>query len=180
MKGTAKKQKKEMMSMLVKVLEEVTEPNEEPKQKQTSAKERLMQIVRGSGTLVGVVTAQEKERNYVPSRPKPSYRTVLMIGKTEESSGEYKPVRGNNVDKTVAQEEVIKPIQSLFTILKKEFDKNDESDKMETVEKIKFLMDREPSHSLWVLGMATRTRTHLIGVPWGRAKQRLNLRLVAI
>ena len=121
MKGTAKKQKKEMMSMLVKVLEEAAEPDNEPKEKQASAKERLRQIVRGGGTLVGVVTAQE--RNYVPSRPKPSYRTVLMIGKAEESSGEYKPVRGNNVEKAVASEEERKPIQSLFTILKNEFEK---------------------------------------------------------
>ncbi len=114
MKGTAKKQKKAMMSMLVKVLEEAAEPDSEPKEKQASAKERLRQIVRGGGMLVGVVTAQEKERNYVPSRPKPSYRTVLMIGKAEESSGEYKPVRGNNAEKAVASGEERKPIQSLF------------------------------------------------------------------
>jgi hypothetical protein len=89
-KGTAKKQKKAMMSMLVKVLEEAAEPDNKPKEKQASAKERLRQIVRGSGTLVGVVTAEETERNYVPSRPQPSYRTVLMIGKAEASAGEYK------------------------------------------------------------------------------------------
>ncbi len=40
-KGTAKKQKKAMMSMLVKVLEEAAEPDNEPKEKQASAKERL-------------------------------------------------------------------------------------------------------------------------------------------
>ena len=124
-----------MMSMLVKVLEEAAEPDNEPKEKQASAKERLRQIVRGSGTLVGVVTVQENERNYVPSRPKPSYSTVLMIGKAEESSGEYKPVRGNSVEKAVASEKETKPIQSLFTILKNEFDKKNENDKMETVEK---------------------------------------------
>ena len=58
-----------------------------------------------------------------------------MIGKAEESSGEYKPVRGNSVEKTVASEKETKPIQSLLTILKNEFDKRDENDTMETVEK---------------------------------------------
>ena len=48
------------------------------------------------------------------------------------------------------------------------------------LKKRKILMDREPSHSLWVLLIKTNTRTHLIGVAWGRAKQRLNLRLVAV
>ena len=80
------------------------------------------------------MTAQEAERNYVPSRPKPSYRTVLMIGKAEENSGEYKPVRGNKAEKTVASDEERKPIQSLLTILTNGFDKN-KNDKMETVKK---------------------------------------------
>jgi hypothetical protein len=40
-----------------------------------------------------------------------------MIGKVEENSGEYKPVRGSNAEKAVASEEERKPIQSLFTIL---------------------------------------------------------------
>jgi hypothetical protein len=57
-----------------------------------------------------------------------------MIGKAEESSGEYKPVRGNNVEKAVASEEERKPIQSLSSILRNEFDKN-ENDEMETVKK---------------------------------------------
>jgi hypothetical protein len=90
--------------------------------------------VRGSGSLVGVVTAEETERNYVPSRPQPSYRTVLMIGKAEAGAGEYKPVKRNNAEGAVALEKETKPIQSLFTILKNEFDKN-ENDEMETVEK---------------------------------------------
>jgi CBS domain-containing protein len=82
-----------MMSMLVKVLDEASEPDKEPKEKQLSAKERLKQIVRGGGTLVGVVTANDEERNYVPSRPQPSYRTVLMIGRNDADASEYKPVR---------------------------------------------------------------------------------------
>jgi hypothetical protein len=61
-----------------------------------------------------------------------------------------------------------KPIRSLLSILKTEFDKseNDEMEtvekgnEMETVEKEKILMDREPSHSHLGLGRAN-TRTHL-------------------
>jgi hypothetical protein len=90
-KVTAKKQKKQMMSMLVKVLDEVEGKEERPKEKQTSAKDRLMQIVRGQGRLVGVVTAEE-ERNYVPSRPKPAVRTVMMIGGPGLDAREYTPV----------------------------------------------------------------------------------------
>ena len=64
----------------MKVLDEASVPDQEEKEKQPSVKERLRQIVRGNGSLVGVVTAEEKGRNFVPSRPQPSYRTVLMIG----------------------------------------------------------------------------------------------------
>jgi hypothetical protein len=80
-----------MMSMLVKVLDEVEGKDEKPKEKQASAKDRLMQIVRGQGKLVGVVTA-ETERNYVPSRPKPMVRTILMIGGKGLDAREYTPV----------------------------------------------------------------------------------------
>ena len=90
-KGTEKKQKKQMMSMLVKVLDEVEGKEEKPKEKQASAKERLMQIVRGQGKLVGVVTA-DNERNYVPSRPKPTVRTVMMIGGPGADARAYTPV----------------------------------------------------------------------------------------
>jgi hypothetical protein len=90
-KVTAKKQKKQMMSMLVKVLDEVEGKDEKPKEKQASAKERLMQIVRGQGKLVGVVTTND-ERNYVPSRPKPTVRTVMMIGGPGPNAREYTPV----------------------------------------------------------------------------------------
>jgi hypothetical protein len=124
-----------MMSMLVKVLDEAAEPDKEPKEKQASAKDRLRQIMRGSGTLVGVVTA-ERERNYVPSRPQPSYRTVLMIGKTEADAGDYKLVKRKKAEDKDASVQEPKPIQSLFTALKNEFDKS-ENDEMETVEKIK-------------------------------------------
>ncbi len=118
-----------MMSMLVKVLEEAAEPDKEPKEKQASAKDRLRQVMRGSGTLVGVVTA-EKERNYVPSCPQPSYQTVLMIGKAEGDAGEYKPVKRKNYTpkrkKAEGNDEPLKepkPIQSLLTILKKNLTK---------------------------------------------------------
>jgi hypothetical protein len=50
-----------------------------------------MQIVRGQGKLVGVVTA-ENERNYVPSRPKPTVWTVMMIGGPGPDALEYTPV----------------------------------------------------------------------------------------
>ncbi len=79
-KGSAKKQKKQMMSMLVQVLDDVEEKKSEPKEKELSAKGRLMQIVRGNGKLVGMVTSEGSHRNYVPSRPQPVGRTVLMIG----------------------------------------------------------------------------------------------------
>ena len=119
--------------------------------------------MRGSGSLVGVVTAKETERNYVPSRPQPSYRTVLMIGKAEANAGEFKPVKRNNEEGADASGEERKPIQSLFTILKNEFDKN-KNDKMETVEKWeKNLMDRKPSHSKLSLRERASTRTHLRG-----------------
>ncbi len=75
----------------MKVLDEVEGKEEKPKEKQVSAKERLMEIVRGEGKLVGVVTAED-ERNYVPSRPKPTVRTVLMIGSPGLNAREYKPV----------------------------------------------------------------------------------------
>jgi hypothetical protein len=79
------------MSMLVKVLDEVEGKEEKPKEKQASAKDRLMQIVQGQGRLVGVVTADD-ERNYVPSRPKPTVRTVMMIGGPGPDAREYTPV----------------------------------------------------------------------------------------
>ncbi len=135
-KGTAKKQKKAMMSMLVKVLDEAGEPDKEPKEKQASAKERLRQTVRGSGSLVGVVTAKERERNYVPSRPQPSYRTVLMIGEAEANSSGFKPVKRGKAKANVASEQERKPILNTFTILKNKNDKN-ENDEMETVENTK-------------------------------------------
>ncbi len=50
-----------------------------------------MQIVRGQGKLVGVVTA-DGERNYVPSRPKPTVRTVMMIGGPGPNARAYTPV----------------------------------------------------------------------------------------
>jgi hypothetical protein len=56
-----------MMSMLVQVLDDVEEKKSEPKEKQLSAKDRLMQIVRGNGKLVGMVTSEESNRNYVPT-----------------------------------------------------------------------------------------------------------------
>ena len=132
-----------MMSMLVKVLDEAAVPDQEPKEKQSSVKDRLRQIVRGSGSLVGVVTAEEKERNFVPSRPKPSYRTVLMIGEAEGDAGDDRPAKRKNYTpkrkKAVGSVKPLKeekPIQSLFTIPINQFDKN-ENDEMETVEKIK-------------------------------------------
>jgi hypothetical protein len=91
-KAAVKKQKKAMMSMLVKVLDDVEEKEAKPKEKQVSGKERLMQIVRGEGKLVGVVTAEDDERNYVPLRPKPTIRTVLMIGSSGLNAREYTPV----------------------------------------------------------------------------------------
>jgi hypothetical protein len=70
-KVTAKKQKKQMMSMVVKVLDEVEGKDEKPKEKQASAKDRLMQIVRGQGKLVGVVTAENDIRaELCPVAPK--------------------------------------------------------------------------------------------------------------
>ena len=98
--------------------------------------------MRGSGTLVGVVTA-EKERNYVPSRPQPSYRTVLMIGEAGGDAGnaepgkrkKYTPKRKNAKGNTKPVKEE-KQIQSIFTIFKNHNDKN-ENDEMETVGKIK-------------------------------------------
>ena len=79
------------MSMLVKVLDEVEGKEDKPKEKQASAKERLMQIVRGQEKLVGVVTA-DNERNYVPSRPKPTVRTIMMIGGPGADARAYTPV----------------------------------------------------------------------------------------
>ena len=121
--------------MLVKVLDEAAEPEKEPKEKQASAKDRLRQIMRGSGTLVGVVTA-EKERNYVPSRPQPSYRTVLMIREAEGDAGDDRPAKRKNYTpkrkKAVCSGKPlkeVKPIQSLFTILKNKFDKNENDEK---------------------------------------------------
>ncbi len=122
------------MSMLVKVLDEAGEPDKEPKEKQLTVKERLRQIVRGAGTLVGVVTAKDDKRNYVPSRPQPLYRTILMIGKAAANASEYKPVKRGKAEREDASEQDKRPIQSLFTILKNEFDKN-ENDEMEIVEK---------------------------------------------
>ena len=90
-KGNAKKQKKQMMSMLVKVLDDVEETRNEPKEK-LSTKEKLMQIVRGNGKLVGMVTSDIIDRNYVPSRPKPAGRIVLMIGGSAREKREYRPV----------------------------------------------------------------------------------------
>ena len=126
--------------MLVKVLDEAAEPDKEPKEKQASTKDRLRKIMRGSGTLVGVVTA-EKERNYVPSRPQPSYRTVLMIGEAGGNAGnaepgkrkKYTPKRKKAKGNTEPVKED-KQIQSIFTIFKNHNDKN-ENDEMETVEK---------------------------------------------
>ncbi len=51
-----------------------------------------MQLVRGNGTLVGMVTSVDSDRNYVPSRPKPAGRTVLMIGGSAREKREYRPV----------------------------------------------------------------------------------------
>ncbi len=90
--------------------------------------------MRGGGTLVGVVTAKDGERNYVPSRPQPSYRTVLMIRKNDADASEYKPVRREQTEVNDVSTKKKKPIQSLFTILKNEFDKT-ENNEMETVEK---------------------------------------------
>jgi hypothetical protein len=69
-------------------------------------------------TLVGVVTVKDNERNYVPSRPQPSYRTVLMMGKAEADPSEYEPVRHEQAEENDGSERERKPIQSLFTILK--------------------------------------------------------------
>jgi CBS domain-containing protein len=80
-----------MMSMLVKVLDDVEETRNEPKEK-LSTKEKLMQIVRGNGKLVGMVTSDIIDRNYVPSRPKPAGRIVLMIGGSAREKREYRPV----------------------------------------------------------------------------------------
>jgi hypothetical protein len=63
----------------------------EPKEKQPSTKDRLMQLVRGNG-FVGMVTSIDSDRNYVPSRPKPVGRTVLMIGGSAREKREYRPV----------------------------------------------------------------------------------------
>jgi hypothetical protein len=82
-----------MMSMLVKVLDDVDEKKSEPKEKQPSTKDRLMQLVRGNGKLVGMVTSDDSDdRNYVPSRPKPAGRTVLTIGGSAREKREYRPV----------------------------------------------------------------------------------------
>ncbi len=51
-----------------------------------------MQIVRGNGKPVGMVISEESDRNYVPSRPKPTGRTVLMIGGTAREKREYRAV----------------------------------------------------------------------------------------
>ncbi len=62
-----------------------------------------MQIVRGKGKLVGV-TSEADERNYVPSRPKPSFKTVLMLGSLRFQAREYKPVKpGGKVGKIDAE-----------------------------------------------------------------------------
>ncbi len=90
--------------------------------------------MRGGGTLVGVVTAKNQERNYVPSRLQPSYRTVLIIGKSEADASEYKPVRREQTEENDVSDKEKKPIQSLFTTLKNEFDKS-KNDEMKTVEK---------------------------------------------
>jgi hypothetical protein len=39
-----------------------------------------------------MVTSEESDRNYVPSRPKPAGRTVLMIGGSAREKREYRPV----------------------------------------------------------------------------------------
>ncbi len=80
------------MSMLVQVLDDVEEKKSEPKEKQLSAKDRLMQIVRGNEKLVGMVTSEEFHWNYVPSQPQPAGRTVLMIGGSAHEKREHRPV----------------------------------------------------------------------------------------
>ena len=93
-------------------------------------KERLRQIVRGSGSLVGVVTAEEKERNFVTSRPQPSYRTVLMIGEAESDAGNDKPKKRKRYNpkrkNAKGNAEPVKEddtIQSILSIFQNHFDK---------------------------------------------------------
>jgi len=106
-KGSVKKQKKQMMSMLVKVLDDVDEKKSEPKERQPSTKDRLMQLVRGNGTLVGMVTSADSDRNYVPSRPKPAGRTVLMIGGSAREKREYRPVDPRRLQRSRAESSAV-------------------------------------------------------------------------
>jgi hypothetical protein len=93
-----------------------------------------MQIVRDKGTLVGVVTASDEERIYVPSRSRPSFKTALMIGSLGLEAQEYQPVKRERAERNGEQEVEKNPIQSRDEIVKNEFDENqNDKTKKETV-----------------------------------------------
>ncbi len=85
-----KRAKKEIMSMVVEALAE----KEEEKSTVKSASDSLLELCRGlkKSKSVGMIALDAKSPDYVPSLPKPSFKSVLMNFRLVGNGPEHKHV----------------------------------------------------------------------------------------
>ena len=85
-----KRAKKEIMSMVVEALSEKGEEKSTVK----SASDTLLELCRGlkKSKSVGMIALDSKSPDYVPSLPKPSFKSVLMNFRLVGDGPEHKPV----------------------------------------------------------------------------------------